>query len=74
MVPLSAPPQGDLAGKPVLILSGAMDPVVPADNAERLAAALADAGAAVTRRALPAGHGLSQADVTLAREWVSSLP
>ena len=31
----------DLAGKPVLILSGAVDPIVPADNAARLAAQLA---------------------------------
>jgi phospholipase/carboxylesterase len=74
MAPLSEAPQGDLAGKPVLILSGAMDPIVPADDAGRLAAALAEAGAAVTHRVLPAGHGLSQADVTLARERVSALP
>lgn len=72
MVPLPDKP-ADLAGKPVLILSGAMDPIVPADNAERLAAALKGAGASVEHRTLPAGHGLSQADVTLAREWMGKL-
>ena len=72
MVPLSTPPEADLAAKAVLILSGAMDPIVPADNAARLAAALAAAGARVTHEVLPAGHALSQADVTLARKWLAS--
>ena len=45
MVPLAEPPKADLAGKPVLILSGAIDPIVPPDNAARLATQLADAGA-----------------------------
>ncbi len=61
MVPLSAPPAGRLQGEPVLILSGRMDPIVPADNAARLAGMLTQAGAAVTHEVLPAGHGLSQA-------------
>ena len=34
MVPLQDPPAADLTGKPVLLLSGAADPIVPADNAE----------------------------------------
>jgi phospholipase/carboxylesterase len=70
MVPLPQPPRADLAGRPVLILSGAMDPIVPAENAARLAAQLSEAGAAVTHRVMPAGHGLSQADVRLAKEWL----
>jgi phospholipase/carboxylesterase len=72
MVPLAQPPEADLAGKPVLILSGAMDPIVPAENAARLAQQLAAAGADVTHETLPAGHALSQADVRLAREWLSA--
>jgi phospholipase/carboxylesterase len=73
MVPLAQPPEADLAGKPVLILSGAMDPIVPAENAARLAQQLAAAGADVTHETLPAGHALSQADVRLAREWLDRL-
>lgn len=69
MVPLAAPPAADLAGKRVLILSGAMDPIVPAENAARLASLFQGAGAAVEHRALPTGHSLSQADVNLARAW-----
>ena len=72
MVPLATPPEAELEGKPVLILSGAMDPIVPADDAARLASMLARAGAAVSHRTLPAGHGLSQADVTLTREWLET--
>ena len=70
MVPLSEPPKADLARKPVLILSGARDPIIPADNASHLALMLKDAGAIVEHRTLPVGHELSQADVTFARSWL----
>jgi phospholipase/carboxylesterase len=73
MVPLSEPPAIDLKGKPVLILSGAADPIVPAANAAKLAAQLSQAGAEVTHRTLPAGHQLSQADVDLARDWLARI-
>jgi len=73
MVPLSDPPRARLDGKPVLILSGQADPIVPAGNAARLSAMLADAGAKVVHKTLPAGHQLSQADVRLARDWIASV-
>jgi phospholipase/carboxylesterase len=66
MAPLTEPPKPDLSGVPVLILSGSDDPIVPPSSAERLASALAAAGARVAREILPAGHGLIQADVTRA--------
>jgi phospholipase/carboxylesterase len=72
MVPLGDAAAGDLSGKGVLLLSGAADPIVPAENAGRLAAILKDAGASVEHRVLPTGHGLSQADVTLAKAWLDS--
>ena len=74
MVPLSAPPAGRLQGEPVLILSGRMDPIIPADNAARLATMLRQAGAAVTHEVLPAGHGLSQADLVRAKTWLTGRP
>lgn len=74
MVPLAAGPEARIAGTPVLILSGAMDPIVPADNAQRLASALGQAGASVTHRTFAAGHQLSQADVTAARDWLAAMP
>lgn len=73
MVPLSDPPAADLAGKPVLLLSGQGDPIVPANNSARLAALLSEAGAHVSHRILPTGHQLSQADVTLARDWIGNV-
>jgi phospholipase/carboxylesterase len=72
MVPLADASAGDLRGKGVLLLSGAADPIVPADNAARLAAILKDGGADVEHKVLPVGHGLSQADVTLAKAWLDS--
>lgn len=78
MVPLSDPPKTDrikaeLGGKPVLLLSGQADPIVPASNSARLAALLSEAGARVDHKVLPAGHQLSQADVTLARNWIGNV-
>lgn len=72
MVPLSRPPKADLSGKPVLILSGLRDSIIPADNGEALAAMLRNAGADVDRRVVPVGHELSQSDLVLAREWMAA--
>lgn len=71
MVPLAKPPTTDLAGRPVLILSGDRDPMVPQDDAARLAALLRATGAGVEHRILPAGHGLSQADIALTRVFLT---
>lgn len=59
----------DLRGLPVLLLSGAADPVVPAPEAARLAAALRAGGAAVAHETVPAGHGPK--DVALARRFLA---
>ena len=72
MLPLAEPARGDLTGKRVLILSGAADPIVPAENAAALASALASAGAEVTAKVLPGGHGLSQLDLAQVRGWISA--
>lgn len=71
MVPLRETPLVDLAGRPVLMLSGAADPIVPASNAGSLAERLRTTGAAVTHETLPVGHGLSQADVARAGAWLT---
>ena len=70
MVPLKDVPGADLNGKPVLILSGAADPIVPAESAVRLASILKSAGAVVDHRTLSAGHGLTQADAIIAKTWL----
>jgi phospholipase/carboxylesterase len=72
MATLSEAPPADLTANPVLIVSGALQPIVPAESAARLASRLDQRGAAVEHRTLPAGHELSQADVALARTWLES--
>lgn len=71
MVPLQQPPLPDLAGMPVLIASGARDPIAGVAEGSRLAAILSEAGATVNRQITRSGHELSQADVTLARDWLA---
>ncbi len=68
MVPFDEPAAG-LEGTEVLLVSGAADPILPIANARRLATLLTDAGATVDHQILPAGHGLTQADVTLAQTF-----
>ena len=72
MVPLATPPEAALSGTPVLILSGAADPMVPLENAQRLARSLANGGAEVEHTILPTGHSLSSMDVESARRWIGS--
>jgi phospholipase/carboxylesterase len=74
MVPLREPPAADLRDLPVLVLSGAMDPIMPAGEGERLARQLEAAGARVEYRTVPAGHGLTQIDVSAARDFLAALP
>ena len=70
-IPFAHPPHVDLAGKPVLILSGAQDTLISAEGAARLALALQQSGANVSHRTLPVGHEWSQADINLARSWLN---
>jgi phospholipase/carboxylesterase len=74
MVPLGTPPSVRLAGTPVLILSGAADPIVPAGNAARLAAMLSEAGADLRHETLRADHGLTQDDVVRTAAWLQTQP
>jgi len=72
MVPFAHPPHAKLQKTPVLILSGAADPIIPAANASRLASILKDAGAVVDHRTLRVGHELSPIDVKITRAWLES--
>ena len=72
MVPLVPPALPDLANQRVLLSSGERDPIVPKENASRLAAMLRDAGADVTLRFEPAGHALAQGDLEAAKQWLTN--
>ncbi len=71
MVPLVPPALPDLAERRVFISSGEQDPIVPRENASRLAAMLREAGADVTLRFQLAGHGLVRGDIEAAKEWLT---
>ena len=73
MTPFRNMPVADLGGTPVLMLSGSNDPIVPANDAAGLAAALTKSGAVMKHEIVPGGHGLTQRDVTLARAWLQQL-
>jgi predicted esterase len=72
MVPLEPDVSAALTGTPVLLSNGRRDPIVPAAQVERLAALLHEAGANVTVAWQPAGHELTQSDITDARAWLDS--
>lgn len=62
-------PGHSLAGKRVLILSGAHDPLIPREDHSRLTRQLEDAGAEVTARMLEAGHAPVSEDFEEIRRW-----
>jgi phospholipase/carboxylesterase len=73
MVPLTQTTPVDLHGKAVLIVSGKLDPIVPASNSAQLAASLSKAGANVQHPVLPTGHQLSQSDLSIAKDWMGTV-
>ncbi|QDL94363.1 alpha/beta hydrolase (plasmid) [Paroceanicella profunda] len=72
MKPFAANPRPGHSATPVLMISGQMDPIVPTANANALAVDLETSGAVLTRHVLPTGHGLSQADLHIAGEWLAA--
>jgi phospholipase/carboxylesterase len=73
MVPLDIAGGAAMAGKPVLIISGASDPIAPPENAARLAAMLRSAGAEVNHEVIAASHGLIERDMILSAAFFDSL-
>jgi len=71
MVPFIPEKQPKIPSTPVLISNGKMDPLVSAEETERLAALLRFAGAEVTLSWQTSGHDLTERDVITAREWVA---
>jgi phospholipase/carboxylesterase len=75
MTPLHATAtKPNLTRKPVLMLSGAMDPIIAARDSENLARQLKENGAHLRHEVLPSGHGLTQADIRLSEEFLAVLP
>lgn len=68
---LEAPPEADLGGVRVLVVSGRDDP--GRSHTEELAQRLLGAGAVVTLQSVEAGHALASADRGEARAWLTDL-
>jgi predicted esterase/catechol 2,3-dioxygenase-like lactoylglutathione lyase family enzyme len=71
MLPLQDPRPIDLKGKPILILKGRYDELIPAESTRRLAHLLGQAGAQVTMVEIDAGHELIGQDFEAVRSWLA---
>ncbi|SKA03567.1 alpha/beta hydrolase [Consotaella salsifontis] len=71
MVPLASPPDGDLSGKPILMISGAADPLIASENPARLARTFRERDADLTHETVDAGHGLCERDLLLMKSWMA---
>jgi len=72
MVPFMPDALPELSRKPILILAGTRDALVPKEETDRLASLLERAGADVTLRWADATHSITGAEVAAAREWLSA--
>ena len=73
MVPLIPEKSPDLAGTKIFLASGLSDPILPIDNARKLASIFREAGADLTFHELNAGHQLTSAELDAARVWLDDL-
>lgn len=73
MVPIEPDQRPDLSGVGVFLGAGREDPIAPAEQAERLATLLAEAGAAVELSWHPGGHQLVRDQVDEGRAWLTKL-
>lgn len=72
MVPFEPVQQARGRSVPVLLRAGELDPIVPRENAERLAALLGAAGAEVSLEWSRGGHGLGHDDLEAAAAWLAA--
>lgn len=70
MLPFKPDKLPELNGKKILMLSGMLDSIIPAENPGRLAEILESSGASIDHRINLAGHGLTQPDFTDMKSWI----
>jgi predicted esterase len=70
MLPFEPETVPSLAGTSVFVGAGRNDPLVPAEQVERLAMHLREAGADVTVHWSPGGHRITPGEVEAARTWL----
>lgn len=71
MVPLVPEKLPDLSGRGVFLASGIHDPILPLENARRLAAMLRQSDADVDHLEIETGHQLTSGELDTARRWLS---
>src|SRR4051812_40980393 len=71
MVPFRPAEPPDLSGKPVLLVNGKLDPIAPPAEAAALESIFRAAKAEVQLHWENGGHGLTQGDLSAARQWLS---
>jgi phospholipase/carboxylesterase len=59
----------DLSGKSILMSNGTRDPIIPLENAKRLAQLYKTAGATLMHELNPASHGLIKSDIDIMKRW-----
>jgi phospholipase/carboxylesterase len=72
MVPFDEPTVRSPVSPRVLLVSGEWDPIVPMDNARKLAEMLRASGAEVRHEVRPTGHPLDTGDARCAQEWLNA--
>ncbi len=72
MVPFIPDSLPSLNGIPVFISAGANDPIVPRAETTKLVDLLSRARAEVALSRQPAGHGITEAEVRIAKAWFAS--
>jgi phospholipase/carboxylesterase len=71
MAPFKVMPKAALNEKPVLLLSGSADNMIPRADSDRLALWLSDNGAAIAHKTWSTGHGLVQQDIATITDFLS---
>jgi predicted esterase len=73
MLPFEPDALPALRGTTVFIGAGRSDPIVPETQTERLAELLRQAGADVTLKWVPGGHGITKGELEAAARWIRGL-
>ena len=70
MAPFKVMPSVDLNQKPILLLNGAQDQIIPLAASNQLTSTLQNSNAKLMHEILAAGHGLTQTDITLTTKFL----
>ena len=73
MLPLVPDKLPDLSSVRIWIGAGDQDPIIPTSETQRLVENLRSAGADVTIRVFHAGHGLTNGEIEIVKQWLTNL-